>query len=138
MSTRERPSCARSQVQFTPWTSDLHKGAMNNMVSQEDMAKLTKHAKTGIIKEVGLLKCANGDTAKSPEASLNSLCNTHFHGSRKIRDINIKESIARTDSSKGVIKPTDYEWNTVERLKKANSSFSNSKTPGLDGITPNS
>ena len=115
---------------------DLHEGNMNKVVTQEEMSKLTKFAKTGTVREIGLLKTATGKTSKSPEESLGILCDAHFQGSRRINESNITESKNRAFAEKGAITKTDFEWNTVERLSKAINSFSNGKAPGMDGITP--
>ena len=100
------------------------------------MIKITKFARSGLAKEIGLLKTNSGTTSKSPEESLNILCDTHFHGSRRITETTIEESKDRAYAEKGVVARSDFEWNTVERLKKAINSFSNGKAPGMDGITP--
>lgn len=112
------------------------KDDLTRVTNAKDMAKITKFAKTGPLKEIGLVKNKQGKPAVSAEQAINNLCDAHFGGAIKLTQENMERDLEIAHANKGVVKSEERDWNNLQRMRKAINSFGNKKAPGLDGITP--
>lgn len=115
--------------------NEFHRGAMSKIVTQTDMAKLTKYAKQGAQREMALIKNKQGVLANTPEEAVTNLCDTHFPGSLTISEEGIRETIKNAEAKKKGKEIIHEDWITQDRIKKAINSFQNKKAPGLDNLT---
>ena len=115
--------------------TELFRGELDQIVTNEDMARLTKFAKQGKQKEITLIKNANGEMATTPEEAVNNLCAAHFP-TPSILDDESKDYKITTAAAAGQIDIVFPEYLSVEILRKAINTFGSRKSPGLDGITP--
>ena len=116
---------------------EIFRGDMTKITLEKDMSRLTKYAKNGKMKEVGLIKDATGSLATSPEAAIDALCKAHFPDARNMTSECVSDYIRTSNQRIGAKSPKTYNWITAEIIGKAINSFKNNKAPGLDGITPN-
>ena len=112
------------------------KGNLDKIVSQGDMAKLTKFAKNGTNREIALIKNADNKSARSPEEALQNMCDAHFEGSTVLNTDEVLRSINRSKARIGETEVVEHPWNSLEHVRKVINTFTSGKAPGLDGITP--
>ena len=116
---------------------EIFRGDMTKITTEKDMSRLTKYAKNGKMKEVGLIKDASGNLATSPEAAIDALCKAHFPDAKNMSTECVSDFIRTSNQRIGAKTAKTYNWITTEIIRKAINSFKNNKAPGLDGITPN-
>ena len=116
---------------------ELFRGDMTQITTHKDMSRLTKYAKNGKMREIGIIKDTTGNLATSPEAAIENLCVAHFPKAKELKATDEQEYIQSNHASLGTRRTKTYSWITDEIIKKALRSFQGNKAPGLDGITPN-
>ena len=111
---------------------DIHRGKMANIITHKDMSRLTKFAKNGKMKEVGLTKNATGNLATSPDEAVDNLCKAHFPSATNINDTDMREDIEHAHVRKGEAPVREYTWINDVIIAKAIRSFGSNKAPGMD------
>ena len=116
--------------------TDIHRGNMGRIITQKDMSRLTKYAKNGKMREIGLTKNRDGNLATSPEEAISNLCDAHFPSAKNMQTETRNQHIAQAHTLHGTVMLKRHQWIRDDIIAKALKSFQNGKAPGLDGITP--
>ena len=103
--------------------NDLRQGKSNAIVNQEDICSLVKFAKNGAMKEIALVKDSQGRLAKSPEESLENLCDAHFRRSKAINKRDIERDVYNSHIRLGKKEYKTHTWINLQRLRKALDTF---------------
>ena len=92
---------------------EIFRGDMTKITSEKDMSRLTKYAKNGKMKEVGLLKDATRNLATSLEAAIDALCKAPFPDARNMTSECVSDYIRTSNQGIGAKSPKTYNWITA-------------------------
>ena len=110
--------------------TQLFRGELDQIVTNDDMAKLAKYAKQGKQKEITMIKDVSGNVASTPEEAVTNLCSAHFPSAKVLTETMRQEKIevaGKQTNRKNIVYP---DYLSIETIRKAINTFGNKNLQG--------
>ena len=132
VSARQEFKHSTRVAKLTSWQQFCSSAGSFDEGSPKELARINKILYRNVNRTLGMLHHSNGDTAASPEESMDILLDEHFPGSIPLNSTHLGTPVPPASLNAVTL----YPWITVERIRRAIAQFSPYKAAGIDEIKP--